>query len=89
MKNIFKHSFAWHVCSYLIPIITLVFCVIMVWYYNVSRDKIIAETMSKIDTTLANMSLKIENNLQSVSKSLDYTKWNVEKICPTKTVSAK
>lgn len=79
MKNIFKHSFAWHVCSYLIPIITLVFCVIMVWYYNVSRDKIIAETMSKIDTTLANMSLKIENNLQSVSKSLDYTKWNVEK----------
>ncbi len=79
MKNIFKHSLAWRLSSYLIPVICIVFCFIIIWYYNVSRDKIIASSMEKANTVMANMSQKIGQQVQSVSQSIDNTAWLIEK----------
>src|SRR5574344_2534306 len=79
MKNIFKHSLAWRLSSYLIPVICIVFCFIIIWYYNVSRDKIIASSMEKANTVMANMSQKIGQQVQAVSQSIDNTAWLIEK----------
>lgn len=79
MKNIFKHSLAWRLSLYLIPVICIVFCIIIAWYYNVSRDKIIASSMEKANTVMANMSQKIGEKVQAVSQSIDNTAWLIEK----------
>lgn len=78
MRYKLNNSFAWRVCSFIIPIIIAIFCLIMVWFYNMSREKIITASMEKADGMLTNMSLRIEKNLRSVSQTIDNTAWLVE-----------
>src|SRR5574344_520412 len=77
MKFSLKHSFAWRVCFIIIPIVIVIFSGIMILFYNLSREKIITAYMDHANEILANMSLKIDKQLQSVSQTIDNSAWLV------------
>lgn len=73
-----KHSFAWRLCSYLLPFITLLFCITMAFYYHVSHYNIISKAITQASESINGMSLKINANLNSVSQTLESSAWLVE-----------
>ena len=73
-----KHSFAWRLCSYLLPFITLLFCITMAFYYHVSHYNIISKAITQASEAINGMSIKINSNLNSVSQTLENSTWLVE-----------
>lgn len=79
MRNfLFKRSFAGKVSAYIIALIMIIFCVVMVLFYNVAREKIIVSSMRHAAGMLTNMSQQIDAQLQSVAHSIDNTVWIAE-----------
>lgn len=75
IKFLFKRSFAGRVSAYIIALIMIIFCVVMVLFYNVAREKIIVSSMRHAAGMLTNMSQQIDAQLQSVAHSIDNTVW--------------
>lgn len=75
---LFKRSFAGRVSAYIIALIMIIFCVVMVLFYKVAREKIIDSSVRHSTSMLTNMSQQIEAQLQSVAHSIDNTVWIAE-----------
>lgn len=78
IKFLFKRSFAGKVSAYIIALIMIIFCVVMVLFYRVAREKIITSSVRHAASMLTNMSQQIDAQLQSVAHSIDNTAWIAE-----------
>ncbi|MEG1644853.1 MAG: SpoIIE family protein phosphatase [Alistipes sp.] len=77
-KLLFKRSFAGRVSAYIIVLIMVIFCVVMISFYKVAREKIIDSSVRHSASMLTNMSQQIDAQLQSVAHSIDNTVWIAE-----------
>lgn len=77
-KISFKRSFAGRVSAYIIVLIMIIFCVIMISFYKIAREKIIDSSVRHSASMLTNMSQQIDAQLQSVAHSIDNTVWIAE-----------
>lgn len=78
MKFLFKRSFAGKVSAYIMALIMIIFCVVMISFYRVAREKIITSSVRHATSMLTNMSQQIDAQLQSVAHSIDNTAWIAE-----------
>lgn len=73
-----KYTFAGRISAYIISVVLVIFCVIMILFYNIARDRIISSSMRYANEVMNNMSLKIESQLQSVVHTVENTAWVID-----------